>query len=728
MELTRLEEAWFSILPSTFGALICGGLTVLSLLMGRQKRVNYLFAAICFMGAIINADLALINLISDEMAALRIDRFTYIFFVFGPAVYIHFVHTFLGIKKRRRLEITAYGLGLVFLILSFSNNFIEGFYYHKFGRIAKGGIFYHLFTAFCALAVIYSISVLYLFMKGKSNVERNRIKYVICGLGIGSLLLTFNIIPTYGLDIYPFGSLSFIPALVLAAGVLKYDLLDIRAAIRKGFSFTVLTIIIALIYTTVVGLFNLTIALFPKLRGSLIPPLISALVMVVIFDPLKSLTQNFVEKLFYRRKIDYEEVLKEASNKLTSLFTKEEICDFISNWVELTLQVERIGAFIRTDGLFKFMGTHLEDVTLPYTHPLPLLLENTATLIHRYQVPLMKIKERDKEELIEFFDSAAWSVVVPVIYHGGLIAFLAVGEKKSGEVFLKEDLAFLVTLANQTGIALENARAFQELKTWNEKLEQRVQERTAELLRALREKELAQKQMIRSESLAAIGQLVAGTAHELNNPLSSAMSLLQSSIEGIKEMCQDSEISEIVDDLQFARKELQRAADIVRSLLDVSRETETYAEEVNLNAVLEDALRVLHNMIKKMNVTIHTDFSPYLPTIHGNFAQLGQVFINIIKNGLQALPKGKGEIWISTRYDKGKGIITAECADSGTGIPEEIKDDVFKPFYTTKEVGAGTGLGLYICHELIRRHSGTIEILDRTGGGTVMRVSLPIER
>jgi two-component system, NtrC family, sensor kinase len=263
----------------------------------------------------------------------------------------------------------------------------------------------------------------------------------------------------------------------------------------------------------------------------------------------------------------------------------------------------------------------------------------------------------------------------------------------------------------------------------NQILEERVKQRTVELTQALEEKERTQKQLIRSESLAAIGQLVAGIAHELNNPLSGASSIIQSDIEILKDYSdQSAQKSEVLDDLVFSLKELTKARDIVKSLLDLSRQTEAYVEKVNIHDVLEDSLRVLYNQFKTMDVHIEKIYASDIPEIDGNFSNLGQVFMNLIKNALQALPEGKGILKLKTRYDKNNNRVVIECHDTGNGIPHDIVKDIFKPFFTTKEVGTGTGLGLYIVHEIIKKHGGRIDVSTTIGKGTTFMVELPLIR
>jgi two-component system NtrC family sensor kinase len=246
--------------------------------------------------------------------------------------------------------------------------------------------------------------------------------------------------------------------------------------------------------------------------------------------------------------------------------------------------------------------------------------------------------------------------------------------------------------------------------------------------RAMEEKDRTQGQLIQSESLAAIGQLSAGIAHELNNPLAGTSSLVQMSIEIIREQKDKRDIDdELLENLEFSLKELKKAGNIVRSVQDLSRQTQTYVEDVNMNRVLEDALRVLHNIYKHLDLVVEENYDSNLPLIKGNFANLGQVFINIIKNAVQALPEGKGTITLSTRYVHGKDRIVVECRDNGRGIPLEVQKDIFKPFFTTKEVGKGTGLGLYVSHEIIRKHKGSISVTSESGKGSTFTVELPLK-
>ncbi|MDQ1331156.1 MAG: two-component system, NtrC family, sensor kinase, partial [Thermodesulfobacteriota bacterium] len=185
-------------------------------------------------------------------------------------------------------------------------------------------------------------------------------------------------------------------------------------------------------------------------------------------------------------------------------------------------------------------------------------------------------------------------------------------------------------------------------------------------------------------------------------------------------------LRELISDLEFAEKELGRAKGVVASLLGLSRQSHTYFETVGVNLVIKDALRILSNKLKQSKVVVTENLDNDLPDIKGNFANLGQVALNIILNAFQSVDQETGKIILSTHYDDMKKQVVFECEDNGPGIPESIRHDIFKPFFTTKDVGKGTGLGLYMCHEIVAKHKGSITLENPAGGGAKFIVRLPV--
>ncbi|MCX7816900.1 MAG: ATP-binding protein [Syntrophales bacterium] len=718
-----------AVIPPTLGFIIYLSLSILSVIKGRGKPATGLFSAICFMGALINGDVALVNVLSDKDLALRIDRLTYVFFVFSPPVYIQFVHHFLGIKNRRYLEVVAYIASFSLLFFVPTEFFIKGFAQFSFGVIAQGGPAFHFFSLISALTVLYCLWTLYREMRNsRDNVQTNRIRYILLGLGAGSFLIGLNILPVSGIDFYPMGNFSFVPAIILSYGLLKYDPLDIGMAIRKGVIYTTLTLILTSIYGLFIFIVN-TLFVERFVEKGFILSLALALFMVFLFNPTHVAVQDFIDRLFYRGKYDYQNLLHKISEELVTFLDLDSLKNFLLKSITEALNPEFAILFVLDEkrGIYEACTYDVKGVpfdwvsSLDIGHPLVMYLKTFPKPLNLYD--MYKIPQHfETRAIMELFHSKKISLVIPLMTKNSLTGFLVLGQKRSGELYIFEDMHLLEIIANQCAIAVENAKIYEELELLNKELERKVEERTADLIRA-------QQLLIRSESLAAIGQLVAGTAHELNNPLASASSLVQSVLEEINKCpIEDGTKNEILDDLQFSLKELKRAAEIIRSLLSVSRQTQTYTEPVNLNVVLDDALRVLQNQIKNLPVIIEKHYETELPEVEGNFANLGQVFINIIKNAIESLPNGKGSVVLRTIYDRIRDTVVVECQDTGQGIQKDLLQEIFKPFFTTKPVGKGTGLGLYISHEIVRRHGGTIDVESETGKGTLIRVCIPCKR
>ena len=732
-----VKEAGCFIIPPLMGFIVFSVLAAISLVRGRKSHTNRLFAAICFFGALINIDVALVSSLSDKTLALRIDRLVYLLFVFSIPVYIRFIHCFLAMEGRRWLEIAAYLFSLVMLFFTQTDYFIAGLTEYRFGTIAEGGKAFHAFSIAGGFTALYCLAVLLTAIRktGESH-RRNRIKYVFTGLGLSAFLILLNSLTVSGLNIYPTGNFSFIPAIILAVGVLKYDLLDIGSVIRKGTVYFLLTGVLTAIYILIIYLFNISFMGYGD-GGSLVFPFIMALLIVLLFNPLRERMQGLVDRLFYRGKYDYHRTLMDMSDMMTSFLRLEEITDYLLRSIPSALKLQSLSLLILDrDGrgaacrsTVKDREEEMAEACVRHRDVLSEVFEGHRGALHKMAAERMGTTGGSGRALADLFDTLQSVLLVPLVYRKGLVGIMALGEKKSGELFVQDDVELLTTLANQSAIAIENAGNYGALEDLNVKLEKQVARRTAKLEKTLEEKERTQQELVRSESLAAIGQLVAGTAHELNNPLASASSLIQTSVEELDAWEGDSPPrDDILDDLRFSLKELNRAAHIVKSLLGLSRQTQTYVEKVNINVVIDDALRILYNRFKLLQVRIERDYDEGLPEIEGNFANLGQVFINIIQNALQALPGGNGTITLLTRYREDEDRVYMECRDSGGGIPAGKIKHIFKPFFTTKKPGDGTGLGLYISHEIIRRHEGSIAVRSEEGKGTVFTIEIPCKR
>lgn len=226
-----------------------------------------------------------------------------------------------------------------------------------------------------------------------------------------------------------------------------------------------------------------------------------------------------------------------------------------------------------------------------------------------------------------------------------------------------------------------------------------------------------EKRLAVSERLAAVGKLAARVAHELNNPLDGILryiSLTRRVLGGPQQSKADGYLEE-------SKKGLMRMVRIVGELLEFSRSAQPALEVGNINTSIEDAIKSLTDRAGDQGVTLVTDFEEPMPTVRGS--NLFQVFYNLIKNALDAMPDG-GTLAISSSIE-GRQIVL-DFADTGPGLPEE-PEKVFEPFYTTKAVGQGTGLGLAICKDIVERYNGRLTGSNRQEGGALFVIRIPVE-
>jgi signal transduction histidine kinase len=264
----------------------------------------------------------------------------------------------------------------------------------------------------------------------------------------------------------------------------------------------------------------------------------------------------------------------------------------------------------------------------------------------------------------------------------------------------------------------EMGTAFNEMAESLKEQMRQMREAKDKLTKANQELKLAHEQMVRADTMAALGTLSAGISHELSTPLSVILNLAQF-------LKQDAGADlALLEDLEAIEEEARQAIKITRSLLGFARATKSQRESVCLNCVLEDLMKILEFQPAAKSVKLVPDMDPELRTISANAGQMRQVFLNIILNAIQAMPGG-GELRVVTRNCTGdlpEGV-EVRVSDTGVGIPQELGKKVFQPFFTTKN--DGTGLGLAIVNGIVREHNGRIEVGSEVGKGTTFTIFLP---
>ena len=228
------------------------------------------------------------------------------------------------------------------------------------------------------------------------------------------------------------------------------------------------------------------------------------------------------------------------------------------------------------------------------------------------------------------------------------------------------------------------------------------------------------ERLMSADRLASLGELAAGTAHEINNPLTSVIVLSQLLMEkGIP--------NDIREDLKLINNEAQRAANVARNLLAFGGKHTPVKQLDQINCIIEDVLELRAYEHKATNINVERHLEPNLPEIMVDYFQMQQVFMNIIINAEYFMTEAHGRGTLTITTEKHNGAVRISIADDGPGILQENLNRIFDPFFTTKECGKGTGLGLSICHRIVTEHGGQIYISSQLGKGATIFIELPIK-
>lgn len=384
---------------------------------------------------------------------------------------------------------------------------------------------------------------------------------------------------------------------------------------------------------------------------------------------LDQLLENFSAKL--KEILDAESLSVVLFEPITNRYVGKEAKGSHTGWLpELN--------FFRNDSLIKWLSV------------------NQCPLDVRKQTEVMQFLSTREKDLLHKTKTV---LVVPLIVINRLTGALFVGMKLTGESYSPEEIGLLSMLTSQSALALEHALIFQ-----------------------FQEDKL--KRLFHAEKLATVGELAAGAAHEIRNPLTSIRSTVQYLQKDLPE-----EKKSLVDGII---EEADRIDQIIKGLLSFSKSSELHMSTVNVEDILSHTLFLLDSEIRKHNIEVKRKTESADTTITGDASQLKQVFLNIFLNSIQAMPNG-GVISLaiteSAKQDtiSGRGdSLWITIRDTGPGIPEKELARVFDPFYTTKETG--TGLGLSISYGIVSKHGGEIEIKSVAEGketGTTVTVRLP---
>ncbi|MBI3932954.1 MAG: PAS domain S-box protein [Acidobacteria bacterium] len=669
---------------------------------------------------------------------------------------------------------------------------------------------------FAALFAVSFLILLDSYRKTRNLVARRQMKWLVWGTGAGVLpFFVFYAVPfaagrepRLAMELAAYVSLALIP-LSVAYAVVKYRLMDVELIFRK-------TLVYVLAMAVIVGIALLANSLLDSLvagdgepHASVIAVL-STLVVILLFTPVKTRIQEVIDRLFYRERYNYRRALLRLSQDLNADLDLARTTERLLDGVGDALGVSAMAVFLHEDGggLALFRSTGCPAGTDRARIPAGGALLARLTAGEPVNAEVEAFPEVQALGLAFYF---------PCRIKGEVIAVLGLGRKDGLDPLNSEEVDLLEALAAQAATAFMNGRLYRSLREkaeelqrlkeynenilesmdsgilvldlegqvvrWNRSMESLYGRRRGDVLgrslddifpsaflEALRgslvlgdNEEIAhiyklhlpaaegrslmvnvsvapfqvgtgercgtililedvtarvrlEEQLQHSEKMASIGLLAAGVAHEVNTPLTGISSYTQMLRDQVGTADPRAQLLDKIEKQAF------RAAKIINNLLNFARSGSTELEPLDVNKPLLDVLSLLEHQLEKARIKVRKELGGDLPRIRGNENRIQQVFFNLILNARDAMPKG-GWLTLETRADDDTVIV--EVKDTGHGIRREDVKRIYDPFFTTKGIGRGTGLGLSVSYGILQEHGGAIFVESIPGKGTTFQVALP---
>ena len=558
-------------------------------------------------------------------------------------------------------------------------------------------IFLGLIALFSGICIYWGIKNLIQSLR-TTRIPRQKlqIKYLIFGIVsmaiVGTIINLSNYFLKLGWPIFFLASLySILISLFFAIALIKYRLLDIHLLIRGGILYSSVSGLILAIYILIIKNIGETLSQKAYGRSLLVE---SALILALVFmlQPFQKKIGDWIDRFFYMESVRFRTKLSEFSRALTELVDLDEVAGTTVHFITQTLHVDSVAFFFQKNEVNEYhsiFGTLLND-EMKYSsqHPFVKRIGSNGRAVDLEHLREIEGEAEEIDDLIE----KGWVVVAPIFLKERLLGFILLGKKRSEKDYTVEELELLEAFSNQTALAISRALIYRDMS-------------------------LKDKQIMQAEKMAAIGELAAGIAHEIRNPLG----IITGSAETVRKH-KDQKIREEMTN--YILEESQRINGLISTFLDFGRPKEPKLVSCDLREVLEKTLLLLSPQAKTLGVEIKREIPQKLLQVSIDPDQMRQAFTNLGVNALEAMPHG-GVLKVMV-LENARGRVVVRFSDSGKGIPKEVQPKIFEPFFTTKE--GGTGLGLSIAHRIITQHGGDISVEGEEEKGSNFTITLPLEK
>ncbi|NRD68478.1 GAF domain-containing protein, partial [Corallococcus exiguus] len=613
-----------------------------------------------------------------------------------PGAAVAFFLEFLGVSKGahqvgRRLALLSGVLGLTVAVTPLADN--------GWARLALGA--WVLGTLFTSVSLL-----VHRVRTTESRIEQFRLAYLAIGAGAAVL---FNGLDFLSRNDIPFPTLGPVFATLylffLAQTLLRLRLMDLHELLGKIASQTVLAVILASVFTVLTAWVDENTSLF------VFNTVVAAFVILILLDPLRTKVEEMVVRIFFRERFALLGTLSTLRVRMASVIEISELARVVLDALHETGRVTHASVYLMAEDR---PGYRLLDSR----GPLPVALLDTAAargvlfavasgqkavLLENIErrISVMRVQavegKRFRDELKRLNDTRAAllqmkaGISVPLMGNDRVIGFLNLWDERVPEAYASDEIALILEVSERMATVLENS-----------KLYEKIRER---------------------DRLAALGEMAAGLAHEIRNPLGAIKGAAQC-LDPRKLTGEDGEFLDVIVE------EVNRLNGVVTAFLDYSRPLKQNFGPTDLNEVVTRTMRLIQNdMPPTAGLAVELDLR--LPRSEGDAEQLKQVLINLVQNAVQALGPQPGRITVRTEKPErfgdlrsaGGEFVEVRVSDDGPGIPADQQTHIFVPFFTTKQ--KGTGLGLAICQRIVKNHGGSISVQSKMGEGTTFIIRLP---
>ena len=667
------------------------------------KRVNIIFAILAWSAAGWAFSFFLVYLFTDNPLKLFFGRMGFATSSIISTAFLLFAIIFpseqRGVSSFKLIFLSL--PALLFLGLSFTNKIVFSLGIGL--KMFIYGPFYPLFSFYLTGYIILGFVFLIKTYRKTFGQERLQVKYCLLGMFFTSSLGLLNnlFLPMLGISMLNWlgPSLTVIMVGFTTYSIIKHRLMDINIVFKKGTTY-VLLLLLLFIPSFILILLGQKF-FYGKINYLFTVMMFSVLFLAaILFHRIKPRTEKAVDHFLFKDRYNYRETLGKFSKAMVTILDLQSLSRRIIETITETMRVGKGSLFLLDDGKAEYHLFESKNATpitlLPKGDPLPVYLQKMGEIIVKEELA----KGRHVPELdhvVNQMSSLEAEVSIPLISKGHLIGIINLSHKLNKDVYYHEDIELLTTLANQTAVAIENARLFEDLKK-------------------------SKSYIRRADRLASIGTLTAGLAHEIRNPLVAIKTLTQL----LPERFEDEEFRNHF--LSIAAGEVDRISHLVNELLDFARPSSPKLEFEDVNSILDGMILLVSTESKKKHIHVDKQYAPDLPSVKVDGEQIKQVFLNVLLNAIEATAEN-GEITVKTRSflkPGGEPYLQVEFKDTGCGIPQEYLEEIFNPFYTTKTTGSG--LGLSISNQIVLDHKGYIDVESQVSKGTSFFINLPVDQ